>query len=455
MKIKIIKNIVLIGIVITSILSVSSCKKFVDNGAPINALTEDKAFVDSATATSVVLALYSNASNQSPASNTPMFNIAKLASMSADEGYYLLDNSYDTYKNNTLSTPPSGDLIWFNVYSLIGKANSALKDLPTATISQTTKNRLIGETKFWRAYCYFYLVNFYGDVPLVTTTDALQTALYPRTPTAQVYKQIVADLLDAEGLLTTTYPSIERARVNQSAVSAFLARVYFYQQNWAAAEQEATKVISSGIYSLEPNTNNVFLKTSNETIWQIANTTGVTSMGSSYIPASTSPTFVLYNVLAQTFEAGDLRKANWTKSISYLGTTYLYPYKYKIRTGTTGNEYPIMLRLSEQYLIRSEARVQQNNILGAQADLNIVRARAGLAPTIAATQASILAALEHERWVELFTEWGDRWFNLKRTGHATAVLSPIKPAYQPFQQLYPLTTNDLVANKNLVQNPGY
>jgi hypothetical protein len=164
---------------------------------------------------------------------------------------------------------------------------------------------------------------------------------------------------------------------------------------------------------------------------------------------------VLYNVLAQTFEAGDLRKANWTKSISYLGTTYLYPYKYKIRTGTTGNEYPIMLRLSEQYLIRSEARVQQNNILGAQADLNIVRARAGLAPTIAATQASILAALEHERWVELFTEWGDRWFNLKRTGHATAVLSPIKPAYQPFQQLYPLTTNDLVANKNLVQNPGY
>ena len=84
-----------------------------------------------------------------------------------------------------------------------------------------------------------------------------------------------------------------------------LARVYFYQQNWAAAEAEATTVISSGVYNLETNLNNVFIKTSAETIWQIANTTGVTGMGAEWIPAATTPTFVLYDTLAKTFEAND------------------------------------------------------------------------------------------------------------------------------------------------------
>ena len=178
-------------------------------------------------------------------------------------------------------------------------------------------------------------------------------------------------------------------------------------------------------------------------------------MGPEWIPPSTTPTFVLYDTLANTFETGDLRKTNWTKSIVYNGKTYYYPFKYKLRTGTTGNEFSVMIRLAEMYLIRAEARAQLNNISGAQGDLNMVRTRANLANTTAATQAALLAAIERERWVELFTESSDRWFNLKRLNKATATLSLIKPAWKSFQQLYPVPLQEMQANPNLVQNTGY
>jgi hypothetical protein len=202
--------------------------------------------------------------------------------------------------------------------------------------------------------------------------------------------------------------------------------------------------------------NSVFIKTSNEVILQAANTTGVTSWGGEFIPASTTPNVVLYDTLANTFEAGDQRKVNWTKSMVYGGKTYYYPYKYKIRSGTSGNEYHVVLRLAELYLIRAEARANQNNLSGALDDINQVRQRAGLSALSASiTQADLLNALEHERWVELFTEWADRWFNLKRTGKADAVLPLIKPQWKPTQKLYPIPMSQLQANVNLVNNPGY
>jgi starch-binding outer membrane protein, SusD/RagB family len=429
----------------------ASCKKYVENGTPPNSISQEKAFVDSATATSVILGLYSlNSSTAATLANN------RYGSMSADDAYFLTSSTYDAFKNNTLAAGNDANLIWFNMYTTIGRANFAIEGVQASTtLSTAVKNQLIGEAKFWRAYYYFFLVNFFGDVPLVTTTNALETGLYPRTPVAQVYQQIVTDLTEAKNLLTATYPSIERARINKWAASAFLSRVYFYQQNWAAAEAEAGVVIGSGTYSLETFANS-FTKTSNETIWQQANTTGVTGMGPEWIPASTTPTFVLYDTLANAFEAGDQRKVNWAKSIVYNAKTYYYPFKYKLRTGTTGNEYAVMLRLAEMYLIRAEARAQLNtNISGAQSDINAIRTRAGLANTTAATQATLIAAAEKERWVELFTESSDRWFNLKRLNKATATLSLIKPAWQPFQQLYPIPTQELQANPNLVKNPGY
>jgi len=452
------KSILTYILMIVSLLSVTACKKFVDNGVPLTLLSADKVFSDSSATVTAVLSLYGVTANRMGF----VLNTNQYGAMSADDAYYLNASSSDQFRLNMV-TPASSGVIDMSAYQGIYTCNIDLQGIPTNNnISQQLKNQLMGECKFWRAYFYFYLVNYYGDMPLITNTNTMENAKSSRTPSADIYQQIIGDLTDAKALLTDNYPSIERARINKKAVSAFLARVYLYQKNYGAAESEATEVINSPLYKIEPDPNNVFLKTSNETIWQIesgfsATVRGVTTMGNSWLPSGTTPIFVLYNALNNEFETGDKRKSSWTKSIPYNGLTYYYPYKYKYRsTAVSGNEYSVMLRLSEQYLIRSEARLMQNNLSGAQTDLNVVRSRAGLANTTATDAASMAIALEHERWVELFTENSDRWFNLKRTGRVKSVLTATKGiTFQDYMALYPIPQNDLNTDPNLIQNPGY
>ncbi len=67
-----------------------------------------------------------------------------------------------------------------------------------------------------------------------------------------------------------------------------------------------------------------------------------------------------------------------------------------------------------------------------------------------------MAAILHERQVELFTELGHRWLDLKRTGMADTVLAPLKPQWNTNAQLYPIPASDLLIDPNLrPQNPGY
>jgi hypothetical protein len=444
-----------------------SCKKFEDVGSPPNQLTADKVYSDSTSIVGASLALYGNFAMNGTSGF--IVNTNKYGSISADDAYKLIPNgTFDTFQSNTLIAGDLSNDTYYNNYAMIFYANNILQNLGTTTaISNGLKNQLAGEAKFWRAYLYFYLVNNFGDVPLVTTTDAVQNAKLPRTPKAQVYQQIITDLTDAKSLLTDTYPSAEKARINREAVSALLSRVYLYlpTPDFSASEKEATAVINSNIYSLDA-LSNVFLKSSKETIWQVqsnsGSVSGVTRTGIAFLPSGSTPDFVLYSALAKAFEPNDQRKTTWAGSLVYNGTTYLYPAKYKNRnTSTNGNEYSVMLRLAEVYLNRAESRAQQGNISGAQADLNMVRGRAGLPNTTAAAKAPLLTAIAQERWVELFTENSDRWFNLKRTGTIGAVLPVTKSldipnySWKPNQALYPIPSTEILANPNLTQNPGY
>jgi hypothetical protein len=95
-------------------------------------------------------------------------------------------------------------------------------------------------------------------------------------------------------------------------------------------------------------------------------------------------------------------------------------------------------------------------VQGGKEDINILRARAGLGPTTANEQTSLLAAIEQERRVELFAEWGNRWYDLKRTAKAGTVLKVLKPlTWQDTDVLLPIPINELKANTYLEQNPGY
>lgn len=440
-----------------------SCKKFVEIPIPNNQLVNSAVFADSANATNAVIGIYINMM-QAVSLNIASGGLTLYPGLSADELYPTnnVTDENDFYKNEIDVNNNSNSVsLWMNGYSILYSANACLEGLANSNITITVKNQLTGEAKFTRAFVFFNLTNLYGPIPLVTSTDYHKNQVLRRSSPDTVFAQIINDLLDAQNLLSSNYPTTGRFRPNRFTASALLAKVYLYQKNWEKAEANATEIIDAGIYSLEPDLNNVFLSGSNETIWKLSSVfPGIeTWEGYFFLPAGASlmPSYIITNNLLNAFENGDKRKQDWLNKNTVNGNDYYYPYKYKL--GYDGLTVPledyVVFRLSEQYLIRAEARAQQDNLSGAITDLNLIRNRAGLEDTTFSDQTSLLSAIQHERQIELFCEWGNRWFDLKRTGTATEVLSLIKTGFQAKDTLYPIPQTELNSNPFLTQNPGY
>ncbi|MFL5786821.1 MAG: RagB/SusD family nutrient uptake outer membrane protein [Flavisolibacter sp.] len=461
MKLKIKSDLLLFRTLsVCGLLAIFSCKKFVEVDPPINQVNTAPVYSSDATATSAVNGLYSTIMND----YNGLLNggVSLYSGLSSDELVSTSTSQDDiaAFQTNSLqSTNSIAAALWSNGYNYIYQTNALLEGLAHSQgVSPSTLTQLTGEAKFLRALTYFYLVNLFGDVPLITSTDFRQNARQARNAKVDIYVQIISDLENAESQLPAAYVGSDRTRPNKWAISALLARVYLYQKNWAKAEAKANEVIGSGVYTLEPT--NPFTYTSNETIFQIIPVSPYanTAEGSDFVPFSSTdvPFYILSNNLMTSFETGDTRVGNWIGTNMVGTTAYNYPSKYQNNSGPPYTEYNIVLRLAEQYLIRAEARAQQNNLNGTKDDLNAVRARSGLGQTTDTDQASLLAAITHERQVELFGEWGHRWLDLLRTGKADAVLAPIKgTAWQPTDQLYPIPYSQLKANPQLVQNIGY
>jgi len=349
---------------------------------------------------------------------------------------------------------------WQRAYAYIYHINAVIEGIAASEkMSATAKTQLTAEAMFMRAYLYYYLVNLFGDVPLITVTDHEKNMVVSRTPVTQVMEQIVNDLSFAKQHLPLQLSGFIKTRPNSYAASAMLARVYLHFQRWDEAETEATKVMSSGVFTLVTNTDMVFNANSNEAILQLAPVASNfnTTEGSSFIPASATarPNYVLTANLLAAFETNDKRKTSWTRTVTVASQPYTHPFKYKIRSGATVTEYYMLLRLAELYLLRAEARAEQNKLADAKTDLNMIRSRAGLANSTAITKGDILTAIEKERRIELFAEWGHRWIDLKRRNRADAVLQLIKPDWQPHDVLYPIPNSQILVNRLLTQNPGY
>ncbi|MEO8172732.1 MAG: RagB/SusD family nutrient uptake outer membrane protein [Sediminibacterium sp.] len=480
------------------------CKKLAETPIPSDVIAENAVYSNDATSIAVLTAIYTTLNEgpfQGSQSNTG--SITLNSGLAVDEFAittpFVSNNSLFLrfYQNDLSQTNPSsvsGGEHWSFFYNAVFKCNAAIAGLSSPQADALTpkvQQQLLGEAKFLRAFFYFYMVNEFGDVPLVLTTDPQTNTNLPRAKKADVYQQMIADLLDAEEKLSADYLDIsllskttERVRPTKWAATALLARVYLYNEEYMKAEQKATAVINNSNFNLLPDLNKVFLKNSSEAIWQIQPTeqnintreglalnipaTGPSSSGSIINPACLS------KQLLNSFEATDKRRlyGNWVDTTIYkltaiLNDTMAFAYKYKIgaTTGVTTvgalTEYFMMLRLGEQYLIRSEARSQLNNIGGAQSDLNLIRNRAGLPNTIAGDKTSLLAAIIHERQVELFAEIGHRLFDLKRTGNIDAVMNLVTPlktngsAWRSYQQLFPIPLSVIQSSPNVKQNPGY
>jgi starch-binding outer membrane protein, SusD/RagB family len=442
-----------------------SCKKFVTIDPPKDQLTETAIFSSDEDATAAVRGMYSEI--VSSFNNIGNGALTLYPALSADELSTTSTNAtYDPFVTNSLLPTDSRvyGAFWVRGFFHIYQANAIIGNLTNSKIlTPKVREQLLGEAKFMRAFFNFYLVNLFGPIPLATETDYTSNAVLSRTDTAGVYQQIVKDLTDAQGLLTPAYPTAEKVRVNYWSATALLSRVYLYLKDWTKAEAETSRIMNSGSYRLT-TIDSVFIPNNSEAILEFLPplSAGITTAeGFDFIPSSSTaiPLFRMTPYLLGAFETGDARKTKWTKANTVNGTSYSYPYKYKVRTATPGvakTEYYIVLRLAEQYLIRAEARAQQDNFSGALSDLNQVRTRAGLGSFSTSDKVSILSAIEKERQVEFFTEWGHRWLDLKRTGRADGVLSQVKgPNWQKADQLYPVPQAEMNSNPSLSQNPGY
>lgn len=439
------------------------CDDFVAINRPNSQLTTDAVFENATTANAAMADVYAQMRENGLISGKP-FGFSCLLGTYADELVSYENGAYTTadfYHNSLLASNDFVSMLWNSSYNQIYATNGVLEGVGYSTsLAVEDKNQLTGEALFVRAFIHFDLVNIFGDVPYVTTTDYVYNSRVPRMATETVYQDIITDLETAISLLPTDYIEPDRTRPNKATAQALLARVYLYHGDFAEAANMASVVLNDTThYVWENNLDNIFLKESTTTIWQLSpGSQGAnTDEGSTFIFLAGPPsTVALSDDFVSQFEAGDLRKSHWIKQVTDGSQVWYHPYKYKQDAATGFSlEYSIVFRLAEQYLIRAEARAMQGDLIGAKDDLNKIRHTAGLGDTPANLQAEILDAILLERQHELFTEHGHRFFDLKRLGKLNTMLNS-KPGWNATDQLWPLPQSELLVNPFLTpQNPGY
>jgi len=407
--------------------------------------------------------------------------------------------AYDNFNMNSSLGPQVG--LWNKNYTGINRANVILSKIDKATtLSAAFKTRVTAETKFLRAYFYFDLVRWFGNVPLITKvleTSELYTQVQS-TP-AQIYAQIEKDLREAIPGLPATISANEKGRISQGAAKAQLGKVLLYQNDNTKMTEAATlfeDVNRAGNpygYSLLPNYADIFNpanKFNAESILEIPHSNnaawtdwgyingGEGNVGTQFVGMDSyngdtyssgwgfcPVTLDLVNAMkndprfATTIIDGAALKAGGaTYNARYQNTDYFIkkyaPLKaFRSASGVAEQNWPINeieIRLADTYLMQAEALLRSGgSATRAKELLDAVRARVGLA-SIPATLDNIYT----ERRLELATE-GHRFFDLVRTGRAVAVLG--SQGFKAGKSEYlPIPLNEIEVTKGgIKQNPGY
>lgn len=447
--------------VVIFFILLSSCESFTDTAPPASQLFGRDVFEDKTTATAAMSGIYVKLRDTGMLSGLLGGLNCRLGLYADEFEYYQTGTPDNFYTNSLIAGEGRISDLWNQSYNQIYMANAVIEGVEQSnSLLQADRDQLRGEALFVRALVHFYLVNLFGNIPYVETTDYQQNTRISRLSIQEVCGHIKADLNAAAALLPDAYIAPERIRPNRGAVYALLARTCLYEGSWAEASDAASAVINNPEYVWENDLDKVFLKDSPATIWQFssADSGSNTAEAQIFIFNSGPPLFVsLSNDMINSFEAGDQRKEHWVRAVSNGNQTWYHAYKYKHNLSTPSSmEYSIVFRLSEQYLIRAEARARQGDIIGAQQDLNRVRSGAGLPPTPAATSESLVEAVLIERRSEFFTEYGHRFLDLKRYGKLDTVLPLTKPGWNTADRLWPIPAQELLSNPNLYpQNEGY
>jgi len=431
------------------LLSAASCKKFVDV-KPTGQTTKAITFESVENAAGAVNGMYFDLSIQGNIYSLLLYtNISLLA----DE-LNTVNVAAAPFAVNSVTPQLSGlTVYWSGYYAMINHANLVLDNLssvPGLPAAQMAAWK--AEAKFIRATAYMGLVQLFGKVPKVTSSAWHDNETLPRSPVTDIYALIVQDLKDAAAGLPHDYgdPAINRIRATKGAANAMLTKCYMLQKDWTNAAASATAVIDdAAMYQLEPVFDDVFTDNSVESILEIwFGSLAPSILSSSFGQGGGRGSTPQYTPGAKIVSAFN-NSPNDARSFKSIGGG-------KVNKYATSTSRPKLLRLGDLYLLRAEAKTQLNDLTGGLNDLNTIRTRAGVDSSTASDQASLLLAIENERYLELAFE-GQRWFDLIRTGRADAVIGALKPAtWQPTDVLLPVPQTEINANPALLpQNPPF
>lgn len=437
-------------------IALASCEKILDQ-KPQTEVSDEGVISDKKTSLSALYGIYNNLQT-GYVSTLNAFNLA---------GDNIISFATPTILVRDRSIDDDGGAPFSSYYVTINRANFIIKRVPGVQDAQFTdkeRNQIIGEAYFLRALSYFDLARFFGGVQIVTApSERIDTHKgVKRSTLAQTYAQVLADLDQAEKLITDV---ADRSRVNLYAVYALKARYYLYQQNWTLAEEYASKSISNtATFELvKPFSSFYTGRLTKESIFELIYTTDdASTYWRSWLSTkddggnqtyTTSP--ALLNALLNPAQGGS------RKNIVKAATSPAGFYAVQLYGKKDGTSSLFILRLAEQYLIRAEARVKKTSpdLAAAANDLRAVQNRAEVSPLFelspGTTAEQLIQAIENERRLELAFE-GHRFSDIIRTGKAATVFGSVNPKLkESYQWVFPIPQTSIDKDPGLDQNPLY
>ncbi|HRP54935.1 RagB/SusD family nutrient uptake outer membrane protein [Agriterribacter sp.] len=386
-------------------------------------------------------------------------------------------------------------------YNSLFNINYTLSKLPD--ISDPSVKAVEGQLKFLRAYYYFNLTRYFGDVILITEAldDPTKAWEYVRESQSNVYAQIENDAKDAVALLPVNYDATSKGKITKGAALTLLGTLYLTKKQYTDAVNTLSEVLPLG-YDLLTSYADVFdpnNKNSVESIFEVQYQGG-NDLGEwsgfiyTFAPRLSKDAITGWpqsnpggwgiptKDLIESYEDGDLRKAasiglDFHSPITGDVVPYIkkYAHPHAIYGRTDDNWF--VFRYSNVLLMLAEAINEQSGPSDAYQYLNRVRTRAGLSPLSGLDKETLRTAIDHERRVEFAFE-NDRWFFLKRTKtpeelasflNAYAAREKSDPTvtrqgipysggdyvFNANESLFPVPAEEIRINDKLTQNDGY
>jgi len=481
------------------IFCISSCKKYLDEKDKSD-FVKTNYFATAAQAQTFVNGIYTSLylfQNGDAYGESPFITIELFAGHTTSLGQSV--NNGNVINQRTDATNPGFEDVWQNSYTAIANANLALQQIPTISMDETLKNKLLGETRFLRAFFYYHLVRLYGDVPLITDPVTVNSPyLYPeRKSTSSVYDLITSDLIAAQ---SSGLPTVDQTgRVSLGAVNTLLASVYLTTagyplqktENYAKAAATAALVLPSyTLFEKYDYLHDNAHKNQGELIFQNQYLVGVRTNAIAQLTVPFNLPVGAYgdhlgamiptNAFFNSYEANDLRTQErqfYFSSYPQFGSpnnTVVFGvhalYKYFHAESALGNgicdENWTFLRLPEAMLIYAEASNEVNGPTpDAYTQINKIRTRAQLQPLSGLSKDQFRTAIWKERYHELAYE-DKAYFDIQRTHQiynvtsntfGDAITTPNEQGVTMKAQYYlwPIPQREISTNNKLTQNPGW